>query len=100
MTVNINMAASLARSGKRVIIVDCELGQPKVHEAFGLPNEQGFTSVLLNQCTLAEAITTLDDEPNLAVLTAGPMPPNPTELLASARAQAIIHTLRDTATSC
>lgn len=95
MTDKTNLAASLARAGQRVIIVDCELLRPTVHEAFGLPNEQGFTSVLLDQCSLADAITTLDGEPNLVVLTAGPTPPNPTELLASERAKAIIRTLRE-----
>jgi len=94
-TVATNLAASFALAGKRVIILDCDLRRPKVHEAFGLSNEQGFTSVLLDKCALHEAITTLDEKPNLAVLPAGPIPQNPTELLASDPAKALITTLRE-----
>ena len=52
-TVATNLAASFAQAGQRVIILDCDLRHPKVHKAFGLPNEQGLTSVLLNQCSLS-----------------------------------------------
>ncbi len=94
-TVVTNLAASFAQAGQRVIILDCDLRRPKVHEAFGLPNERGFTSVLLDKQSLAEAITTVDREPYLAVLTSGPIPPNPSEVLNSDRAHAILATLRD-----
>ena len=94
-TVATNLAASFAQAGMRVIILDCDLRRPKVHEAFGLSNEQGLTSVLLNQCSLSGAITTIDEEPYLAVLTAGPMTPNPTELLDSPRARAVLTKLRE-----
>ena len=94
-TVVTNLAASFAQAGQRVIILDCDLRRPKVHEAFGLPNERGFTSVLLDKQSLADAITTVDQEPYLAVLTSGPIPPNPSEVLNSDRAKAIFATLRD-----
>ncbi len=94
-TVATNLAASFAQAGQRVIIVDGDLRQPRVHEAFGLPNEVGLSSVLLGQRSLAESIATLDGQPCLVALTAGPVPPNPDELLGSDRARAVLATLRD-----
>jgi len=88
------LAASYAEAGQRVIVVDCDLRQPRVHEAFGLPNESGLSSVLLGQLALADAITTVDNQPGLVVLTAGPVPPNPSDLLATERAGAVLATLR------
>jgi capsular exopolysaccharide synthesis family protein len=93
-TVVTTLAASFAQAGQRVIVVDCDLRQPRVHEAFGLPDEGGLSSVLLGERALADAITTLDDQPRMVVLTAGPVPPNPTDLLASERAGAVLATLR------
>lgn len=94
-TVVTNLAASFAQAGQRVIILDCDLRRPRVHEVFGLPAGAGFTSVLLDHVRLSEVITTVDDEPFLAVAPAGPVPPNPSELLTSKRAQAVVSSLRE-----
>ncbi len=94
-TVVTNLAASFAQAGQRVILLDCDLRRSKVHEQFGVSNERGFTSVLLDQCALADVITTIDDEPFLAIVPAGPVPPNPSELLSSRRALDILDTLRE-----
>jgi len=94
-TVVTNLAASFAQAGQRVILLDCDLRRSKVHEHFGVSNERGFTSVLLDQCSLADFITTIDDEPFLAIVPAGPVPPNPSELLTSRRALDILDTLRE-----
>ena len=94
-TVATNLAASFAQAGQRVIIVDGDLRRPRVHEAFGLPNEVGLSSVLSGQRSLAESIATLDGQPCLVALTAGPVPPNPDELLGSDRARAVLATLRN-----
>ena len=93
-TVVCNLAASFAQAGQRVILVDCDLRRSRVHGQLGLPNELGFTSVLLDQCSLADVITTIDDEPFLAIVPAGPVPPNPSELLTLPRALAILETLQ------
>ncbi len=94
-TVVTNLAASFAQAGQRVILIDCDLRRSKVHEHLGVSNERGFTSVLLDECSLADVITTVDDEPFLAIVPAGPVPPNPSELLTSARALSILETLRE-----
>lgn len=94
-TVVTNLAASFAQAGQRVILVDCDLRKSRVHEQLGVSNEQGFTSVLLDECTLADVITTVEDEPFLAIVPAGPVPPNPSELLSTQRALDILDVLRE-----
>jgi capsular exopolysaccharide synthesis family protein len=94
-TVVTNLAASFAQAGQRVIVLDCDLRRSCVHEHLGVGNEQGFTSVLLDECALADVITTIEDEPFLAIVPAGPVPPNPSELLTSTRAASILTTLRE-----
>jgi capsular exopolysaccharide synthesis family protein len=94
-TVVTNLAASFAQAGQRVILVDCDLRRSQVHQHLGVPNDRGFTSVLLDECSLADVITTVEDEPFLAIVPAGPVPPNPSELLTSPRALAILDTLRE-----
>jgi len=94
-TVVTNLAASFAQAGQRVIVLDCDLRRSRVHERLGITNERGFTSVLLNQCSLTDVIVKVDDEPFLAIVPAGPLPPNPSELLTSQGALAILRTLRE-----
>ena len=94
-TVVTNLAAAFAQAGQRVILLDCDLRRPMVHEAFGLSNDRGFSSVLSGDCALADAVVNLEKEPFLAFLTAGPVPPNPSELLNSDRAKEILATLRE-----
>ena len=93
-TVVTNLAASFAQAGQRVIVLDCDLRRSQVHERFGVSNKRGFTSVLLAECVLADVVITLEDEPFLAVVPAGPAPPNPSELLTSPAALAILNALR------
>ena len=88
-----NLALAFARSGIQVTIVCCDLRRPRVHEFFGLRNEVGFTSVLLGRSAVLDALQQVEGEPNLAVLTSGPPPPNPSELLSSRRAGATISSI-------
>jgi capsular exopolysaccharide synthesis family protein len=81
-----NLAVVSARAGQRVVLVDCDLRQPRVHEFFGLPNHDGFTSLLLGQAT-DDVAHQVEGEPNLLVVTAGPVPPDPSELLSSSQAR-------------
>lgn len=77
-----NLAVVFAQQGKRVLLVDADLRKPTVHYTFGLANSSGLSSVLTRQSELAEAVNTTDVE-HLHVLTSGPIPPNPAELLSS-----------------
>lgn len=88
-----NLAFVFARGGRKVVLVDCDLRKPQIHSVFGTSSERGFCSVMLKQVSLQSALQEVDDEPNLSVLAAGPTPPNPSELLSSARAADIFESL-------
>ncbi|HMJ77290.1 MAG TPA: polysaccharide biosynthesis tyrosine autokinase, partial [Iamia sp.] len=76
-----NLAVALARSGHRVVLVDNDLRRPSLHVLFGLDNAVGFTSVLLRDAQLDEAVQAVESEPRLSVIASGPRPPDPSVLL-------------------
>src|SRR5207237_9607352 len=78
-----NLAVALARAGQRVIVVCCDLRRPRLNEFFRLPNVAGFTSVLLGDVPLTEALQQVPGEPRILLLSSGPLPPNPSELPSS-----------------
>ena len=69
--------------GKRVVLLDCDLRRPRLHELFGLANNAGVTTAMLSSDGALPVQTTV--VPNLSVMTSGPLPPNPAELLGSAK---------------
>jgi non-specific protein-tyrosine kinase len=89
-----NLAVALARAGKEVIVVCCDLRRPRLHQFFGLPNAIGFTSVLLGEAPLSSALRPVKGEERLRVLASGPLPPNPSELLSSPRVAELVQALR------
>jgi capsular exopolysaccharide synthesis family protein len=70
---------AMAQSGGRVLVVDTDMRRPRLHRAFGIPNEQGVSSVLVGDATLEE-VTKSTEVPGLFVIPSGPIPPNPAEL--------------------
>ena len=77
-----NLAVVFAQQGKTVLLVDTDMRKPTVHYTFNLTNTFGLTNVLTKQTGLMEAVNR-SDEKNLFVLTSGPIPPNPAELMGS-----------------
>lgn len=83
-TIIANYAVALAQSKKKVLLIDCDLRRPRIHRLFEQPNKRGLTNILLRECEPTEAIQTTDVE-NLFMISSGPIPPNPSEILASKR---------------
>lgn len=82
-TTAINTAITLAQAEADVIVIDCDLRRPRVHSHFGLDNSQGLTNYLSGERDTENLIKTYHALPRLKVITSGPIPPNPAELLSS-----------------
>jgi succinoglycan biosynthesis transport protein ExoP len=92
-----NLAVVMAQAGARVVIVDSDLRRPVIHKIFNLPNTEGLTSVLLQDRPLADGYLQSTEVENLQVLTTGPLPPNPSELLSSQKMTDLIENLKEEA---
>ena len=90
-----NLAVTMAQGGRKTILVDCDLRRPAQHEIWNVPNEKGLTTVMLSEAkTRKYPFQTIDAVGDLRILTSGPLPPNPADLIGSARMDAIIADLR------
>ncbi|MBL8932735.1 MAG: polysaccharide biosynthesis tyrosine autokinase, partial [Kineosporiaceae bacterium] len=88
-----NLAITLAQAGESVVLIDADLRRPTLADVFALSSGVGLTSVLLGDLDVHEALQPWRDDLPLQVLTAGPIPPNPAELIGSARMAALISEL-------
>src|SRR5699024_6415770 len=84
-----NLAVVYAQQGKKVLLVDADLRKPTVHYTLRLDNLSGLSTILVGEDRLSEAIQDSSIE-NLSVLSSGPNPPNPSELLASSRMKQVL----------
>jgi capsular exopolysaccharide family len=93
-TVSNNVAVTWADQGSKVILIDADLRRPTVHKTFGVSNRRGLSNYLLGNATLEEIVqpTVVD---GLYVITSGPVPPNPAELLGSLRTKDLLVRLTD-----
>ncbi|AFS71537.1 CpsD/CapB family tyrosine-protein kinase [Exiguobacterium antarcticum] len=92
-TTSSNLAVAYAQQGKRVLIIDTDMRRPTVHYTFRVANGLGLSSLLTRQAELEKAVLPTKVE-NLSILTAGPIPPNPAELLSSRAMEKLIEQLR------
>ena len=92
-TIASNLAVSIAQSGRKVCLVDCDFRRPRVSKIFGVGSDVGLVQVINEKSALAEAIQDSSIE-NLSILCCGRRPGNPAELLSSERFQSIVAELR------
>jgi capsular exopolysaccharide synthesis family protein len=92
-----HLCVTLASAGKRVVLVDADLHRPTQQRIFGLPNHTGLTTALLAEAINLEKILQPTIIPNLSLVTSGPLPPNPAELLGTHRFHEILAALRASA---
>jgi non-specific protein-tyrosine kinase len=85
-----NLGAALAQAGKRVVVVDTDLHRPRLHKLFKLRNNAGITTALLEERPVLDGLLQETAVPGLRVLTSGPLPPNPAELLGSTRMKELL----------
>ena len=88
-----NLGVTLAQAGKRVVIVDADLRKPRQHRIFKVRNTSGLTTYLTGGIGLKEILQALSI-PNLYLITAGPVPPNPVELLGSEKMAPMLDELK------
>lgn len=93
-TVLANLAVTLAQGGNRTLIVDADLRKPSQHEIWHLDNKSGLTTMLIEDAALANPAFQATSVPNLNVLTSGPLPPNPADVLGSRRMDEVIAALQ------
>jgi capsular exopolysaccharide synthesis family protein len=87
-----NIAMALAYGGSRVLLIDADMRRPGMHRALRLSNDRGLSQVLIGQARVRDVIQRTID-PNLLAITAGRIPPNPSELLASERMRTLLTNL-------
>ncbi|MGQ9458892.1 MAG: polysaccharide biosynthesis tyrosine autokinase [Anaerolineae bacterium] len=88
-----NLAVAIAQEGKKVILADGDLRRPSIHKFFGLPNRAGLTNFILDTEDDIDRYLQDAETENLRILTSGPLPPNPLDMVASRRADQAIQAL-------
>lgn len=88
-----NIAVTFAQTNRKVLLIDCDLRRPTQHHIFMLSNRFGLSNYLTTQVDLDEVILPTSI-PNLSAIVSGPIPPNPSELLASKKMSALLEELR------
>jgi polysaccharide biosynthesis transport protein len=94
-TTAVNMAISLAQVGARVVIMDADLRRPRHHSIFGMGNGRGLSTILSSEMGEEEmlGVITLHEASGVHVLTSGPIPPNPAELIGSEQMRRLVDAL-------
>ncbi|MEW5940084.1 MAG: polysaccharide biosynthesis tyrosine autokinase [Chloroflexota bacterium] len=89
-TISVNLAAIISQGGRKVLILDGDLRRPKVHRYLNLPNQMGLSDLFRSSFSLHTVVQGYPEQEDLSIVTSGSLPPNPAELLASARMDHII----------
>ena len=94
-TTAVNTAVILAQTGAEVLIIDCDLRRPRIHTHFNLPNARGVTNYLSGDTDTDASLQTYEKLPNLKIMTSGPIPPNPAELLGSDEMRKLVNKMSE-----
>ncbi len=89
-TVSVNLALTMGQTDKKVLLVDADLRKPTVNRTFNISNDEGLTTLLLEQDIAPNQVIKKISDLGIYVLTSGPIPPNPAELLGSAKMNQLI----------
>ena len=91
---SVNLAISMAKAGQKVLLVDSDLRKPRVNKLFRVKASPGLTNILIEGIALEKAIIR-DSNHGVDVVTSGPVPPNPSELLGSVRMKELLESVTD-----
>lgn len=89
-TTALSLAIQFAQAGRKVLLIDADLRKPSLHRSLGLDNHLGLTNLLAGEQERPASIAQPTHIPNLFVITSGPLPPNPAELLSSSKMQGLL----------
>ena len=91
-----NLAVTFALNNHKVLLVDCDMRKGRLHKIFNVDNEKGLSNLLIDEIDVdVRKYIKKTDISNLSIITMGTIPPNPSELLASARAKVIVEMLKN-----
>ncbi len=93
-TVLANLAVTMAQGERRTILVDADLRRPGLHEIFGVANDRGLTTMIVEEAALEEPPLIDVGVDNLWLVPSGPLPPNPTDILGSRKMEQVIAALK------
>ncbi|WP_080236629.1 GumC family protein [Spirosoma rigui] len=93
--VSLNLGASMAITGRRVVLLELDMRRPKLYKYLNVKTDKGLSSFLVNRATLEEIIQPVEGYPDLFFIPCGPLPPNPSELLSGKRIGELFAALRE-----
>lgn len=93
--ISANLAVAFSMMNKRALLIDADMRKPVQHRCFSMRHEYGLSELLSGQCTIDQAVTSVEQYPNLSIILAGNIPPNPQELLAYEQTKRIFAQLRE-----
>jgi non-specific protein-tyrosine kinase len=85
---------TFAQAGNKTILVDCDLRRPSQHDLWNISNDRGLTTMMLEETAMSNPPLVTTEVENLQLLPAGPLPPNPADVLSSQRMSALIGVLK------
>lgn len=92
--ISLNLGGSLAMMGKKTLILELDLRKPKLHTALNIDNSNGLSNYLIGQADLEKIVRPIPGQENYYIISSGPIPPNPVELIISSRMEELFTALK------